>query len=375
MDKVIVHIDLNAFFVQCETLENPKLIGKPVAIGREGKRGVISTSSYEARRKGVFSAMPVSTALKKCPDLILVPGDYEKYKRYSNKFFSYLRARFPILQQASIDECYIDMTNEIKDQNLNDYLFDLSIDLYKATKLKCSIGAGWNLFLAKMASDYKKPMGLTILTRENFQKILFPLPIENMFGVGKKSAPKLRELGIVTIGDFYNKTFPEEKKILGSFYQTLKDELDGIGDDFVDTSSFDPKSISSERTFTNDEMNEEELLEMIYQCSVECVNELKKYNKVCYAVGLKLRTPDFVTKSKRLSLNKPTDSLDEIYSLATQIFDNVYNGQSFRLIGVMLERVESKKIESKTKNTELLKQLNDSLDFRSKLTYLGDIKK
>ncbi len=377
MEKIIAHVDLNAFFVQCEIRENPSLMNLPVAIGYDGKRGVISTSSYEARKRGVNSGMPVSTAKRKCPELVLVPSHFDLYRRYSKNFFSFLRKRYPILEQASIDECYIDMTKEADREHLHDYLFDLSMELYRATDLKCSIGVGWTKFLAKMGSDYKKPLGLTIFTHENFQAMLFPLPIEKMFGIGAKSAPKLRDLGINTIGDFYHFSYPEEKKIFGSYFTELRNQLDGIGNDVVDTSGFDPKSISAERTFLNDESNEDELEEMIYQCAKDCTNELLAYHKVTDCVGLKLRTPAFVTKSKRITLKEKTDSLEVIYSAALSILRNVYHGQSYRLIGVLLERVSEKdgSKETKEKREDVLSILNEKNPTAIPLTTLSKVKK
>lgn len=377
MEKIIVHIDLNAFFVQCEIRENPNLMNLPVAIGYDGKRGVISTSSYEARKRGVHSGMPVSSAKRKCPELILVPGHFELYRRYSKNFFSFLRKRYPILEQASIDECYIDMTKEADREHLHDYLFDLSMELYRTTDLKCSIGVGWTKFLAKMGSDYKKPLGLTIFTHENFQQLLFPLPIEKMFGIGAKSAPKLRDMGIQTIGDFYHYSYPEEKKLFGSYFTELKNQLDGIGNDVVDTSGFDPKSISAERTFLNDESDEEELEEMIYQCAKDCQSELVSYHKVTDCVGLKLRTPDFVTKSRRVTLKEKTDSLELIYSAALSILRDVYHGQSYRLIGVLLERVVDKmeRTPKRENQEDVLTELNAKNPTSLPLTTLSRVKK
>ena len=130
MNKIIVHIDLNAFFVQCEILQNPKLKGLPVAIGYDSRRSVISTSSYEARKRGVFSGMPVSQAKAKCRDLILIPVHFSLYQHYSRTFFSFLRNRYPVLEQASVDECYIDMTGQIDEEHLREELFDLQMQLY-----------------------------------------------------------------------------------------------------------------------------------------------------------------------------------------------------------------------------------------------------
>ena len=146
--KDIVHIDLNAFFAQVERIKEPTLKGKPIAVGYEGKRGVIATSSYEARKKGVFSGMPTSMAKQSCPELILVSSHFDSYREYSRLFFSFLRNRYPVLEQASIDECYIDRTGQIPKENEHDYLFDLQRELFHVTGLKCSIGKGWTKFLA-----------------------------------------------------------------------------------------------------------------------------------------------------------------------------------------------------------------------------------
>ena len=340
--KIIVHIDLNAFFVQCEILRDPSLRGKPVAVGYSGSRGVISTSSYEARAFGVFSGMPVSQAKRACPNLILVPDHFSLYRQYSNQFFTYLRVRYPILEKASIDECYIDMTDDIEPGKEEEYLFDLQMALYKATRLKCSIGCGANKFLAKMGSDYKKPLGLTLINQSNIQKILWPLPIEKMFGIGKQTAPKLKEAGINTIGDLALSDNPKVKSILGNLFLYYQGEANGIGDDHVDNSTFDPKSISAERTFSTDATSYEELSDMVRSCVQDIVAELQSYHKVALSISIKLRTPDFITKSKQMALSKPTDSYEEILSAAMGLFDRTYKDQPIRLLGIGIDKVEEK---------------------------------
>lgn len=340
--KTIVHIDLNAFFVQCEILSDPSLRGKPVAVGYSGSRGVISTSSYEARAQGVTSGMPVSQAKRACPELILVPDHFALYRQYSNRFFTYLKNRYPILEKASIDECYIDMTKNIEPGKEEEYLFDLQMSLYKATGLKCSIGCGANKFLAKMGSDYKKPLGLTILNRDNIEKLLWPLPIEKMFGIGKQTAPKLKDLGILTIGDLALTEDPKVKRALGNLFPYYQGEANGYGDDVVDTSLFVPKSISAERTFSTDATSYEELKDMVRSCCEDIVSELVKYQKEALTVSVKLRTPDFVTRSKRALLPQPTDNLGELYSAAMSLFDRTYKDQPIRLLGIGVEKVQNK---------------------------------
>lgn len=202
MSKVIMHIDLNAFFATAETIKDPSLEGLPLVVAGTSRRGIVSTASYEARKYGIHSAMPTYQARQLCSNLIILPGDYEYYQKLSNEFFEYLKTYSSIIEPASIDEGYVDITEQIT--NVNDpmkYLRDIQNGLYEKTKLKCSIGIGPTKFLAKMASDMKKPMGITIIRRKDIQKILWPLPIKDMFGIGKKTFPRLESLGIYKIGD------------------------------------------------------------------------------------------------------------------------------------------------------------------------------
>ncbi|MFA6624938.1 MAG: DNA polymerase IV [Bacilli bacterium] len=359
--KKIAHIDLNAFFAQVEMLKNPSLKGKMIAVGNSERRGVVSTSSYEARKMGVFSGMPMSTALSICKGLIVIPGHYSEYSRMSKMFFGYLQKKFPILEQASIDECYIDMTDYLIDGEEKNQLFDLQMELYKSTELKCSIGLGKNRFLAKMGSDYKKPLGLTIITDANLQELLWPLSIDKMYGVGKKTAPRLKELGIQTIGNLATTKDPEVKKALGNMFEYLQGEANGFGDDVIITAAFDPKSISAERTFSEDVSSYEELKGMIKVCSLEVEKELKYYNKECKTVVLKFRTPDFVTRSQRITLKEPIYEVKDIFTAAMTVFDRVFKEQSFRLLGVGVDKVSQRRIVEEQKEDVLLQKINNGL--------------
>lgn len=351
MEKTIVHIDLNAFFAQAECLRDTSLAGKAIAVGYDGRRGVVSTASYEARKSGVSSGMPIAKAKELCPALIIVDGHYSYYRELSRQFFGYLKKRFPILEQASIDECYIDMTEEVHGKDIHGFLFDLQLSLYRVTRLKCSIGCGPNKFLAKMASDMKKPMGLTILDRESLPSLLWPLPIEKMYGVGTKTAPRLRMLGIETIGDLARTNDENVRKALGSFFDFLQGEANGWGEDVVDTSSFDPKSCSAERTFPENITEYEEIQDMIHLCSRDVARELRKYKKKATIVSLKLRDDHFVTRSKRQKMREPSDKEGDIFFTAMSIYDAFYRGESLRLVGVAAEKVLS--VSSEDKETVL----------------------
>ena len=212
MSKIILHIDLNAFFATAECIRDPSLIGKPVIVGGLTSRGVVSTCSYEARAYGVHSAMPIFKAKELCPDGIYLQGDYRYYEMLSRSFFSYIYNFSPIIEEASIDECFVDMTKPLS--HVSDpipYLENLRDGLFKELGLKCSIGIGPTKFLAKMASDMKKPMGITIIRKKDIPNMLYPLKIGDFFGIGKKSVPRLNLIGIYTIGDLASKIATDEQ--------------------------------------------------------------------------------------------------------------------------------------------------------------------
>ena len=255
MVKVIVHIDLNAFFVRAEEIRNPELENKAVAIGHLGRGGIVSTCSYEARKFGVKSGMPMNKAVKLCPHLLIVPPDYRFYITLSHEFKKYIRSITPKVESASVDELFADFTDVIKGKrNVEAYFRQIQKGLYEKTQLKCSIGVGPTKFLAKMASDYQKPMGLTIIRRKDIKNILYPLPIEDMFGIGKKSAPRLREVGIATIGDLAAKldaNDPVIMSLLGKGAEELHKWLKGYGSDEVITEYAEySASLGSSSAFT-----------------------------------------------------------------------------------------------------------------------------
>lgn len=377
MNWRIVHIDLNAFFAQVETLRDPSLKGKPIAIGGDYRRGVLSTASYEARAFGVHSAMSVAEAKHLCPELILIEPHFDFYREYSYRFFGYLQKRFPRMERASIDEAYFDMTDFLRPEREREQLFDLQITLYRVIGLKCSIGCGDNRFTAKMASDLKKPMGLTIVTQENVKELFWPLPIEKMFGIGKKTAPRLRLFGINTIGDLATTNDSRVKKELGSMFSSLKLNAMGYGDDVVNPTARDPKSISAERTFSEDVTDYDELKEMISSCCEQVCGELIRYHKDCLSVSIKLRTPDFVTRSRRAALSVPTSDFSDIVHAALSLFDDFYHNQPIRLVGVGAERIFDREnsSEEKEEGQGILPDINASLKQGGKVFFGSELQK
>lgn len=339
--KLIAHIDLNAFFAQVEMNRRPELAGKPVAVGGGSGRSVVSTANYQAREYGVASGMPVSEALHLCRDLVVIYGDYAEYGRQSRLFFAEVRKTFPTVEMASIDECYADATAGLVGlsvEQMHDFLFDFQLRLLSKTGLKCSIGLGANKFLAKMGSDMKKPLGITILlTAEAIREKLWPLPIERMYGIGKKTWPRLEEAGIMTIGDLANAVGGTAKTTLGSMFEWLVAEANGAGSDFVDTSAFDPKSCSNDVTLAADTTDYEELRSYLVGCAREVGRELRKHGKATRTVCIKLRDSAFRTVSKRLTLRKYTNSDEELAFQALRIFDGFYDDRPLRLVGCAAE--------------------------------------
>lgn len=340
MARIIMHIDLNAFFASAEIIKDPSLKGKPLAVAGRGRRGVVSTASYEARKYGVHSAMPTFEAVQKCPGLIIKPGDFSYYEMLSNSFFSYLKKYSKIIEPASIDEGFVDLTAPLR--NSHDpvpYLKGIQDGLLSEIGLPCSIGLAPTKFLAKMASDMKKPLGITILRRKDIPTMLYPLPISSCFGVGRKTAPRLIELGINTIGDFASlakKDDPALVSSLGKFYLTLKDWVEGKGSDVVETVSPDAKSISHSVTLSSDTSDYDEIVARMKELSEEVASGARRERKHGKTVTLQLKDTDFRVHDKSISFPDPTNDGGEIFHKALSLYEKNYLGLTVRLVGIAL---------------------------------------
>ncbi len=345
MRKIIVHIDLNTFFVRCEEIKDPSLQHKAVGIGHLGRSGIISTCSYEAREKGVRSGMPTFQAVKLCPQLILKPVDFDFYLKKSNEFHKFLERYTPIIHMASIDEAYADFTDTLKDvKDVVSYFRKLQQDLYKETQLKCSIGVATTLFLAKMGSDYKKPQGITIIRNRDIKDILYPLPIEDMFGIGKKTAPRLKGIGINTIGDLkehIDNNDPLLEGIFGKYLEDVKKELVGESNDVVPTEEADPKSIGNSSTLTHDTSNPIEIDKMLLSLSKEVSSRAIKEEKIGYTVQITAKDTSFVSHNKSKTFETPTNDATAIYEIARDLYHKSFDGVEVRLVGVTLQNLIS----------------------------------
>jgi DNA polymerase-4 len=350
MGQIIMHVDLNAFFARAEVLRHPEYEGKPVIVAGLGPRGVVSTASYEARKFGVHSAMPTYQAREACPQGIFLSGDFAYYEVLSQSFFAYLKRYSSLLEEASIDECYVDMSKALA--NCRDpfgYLSRLQSGLLQQIGLQCSIGVAPTKFLAKMASEMKKPMGITILRRKDLPEKLYPLPIEAFYGIGKKTAPRLKEMGILTIGDLKKRTdldAPELQELLGKFYFVIKDWVNGYGDNHVDPTPFDPKSIGHSETFPYDTSEREQISAKLHELALETAHGAEAAHKKGKTIQLVIKDKSFKSHDKSISFKDATSDGEFIYEKALALFDANFLGQEIRLVGVTLQNLVDPKKET-----------------------------
>ena len=336
--KVIFHIDLNQFFCSVAILKNPRLKGKAFAIGRENStKGVVSTSSYEARKFGITAGMPLIEAYQKLPSLIVVDYGHDLYVEYSKIFFKFLSKYSSEIEQTSIDEGFIDVTDiTIK---VNRHPFDLAKEIQsralKELSLPLSIGIAPTLYLAKMASDLKKPLGITILRIKDIPELLYPLDVKEIFGIGKKTYPVLKNVGIMTIGDFVNPNNENVvRKIVGNTYDHYIEALSGKSTNVVDPKRYsDPESISKSVTFDTPLVTYYDILDNILKLSYDTYSELKKAKKKAKTVSITLRDTNFQTITRSKSLNEYTNDKTLLMYYIEELVEDNFNGQTLRLVG------------------------------------------
>lgn len=337
--RVIFHIDLNAYFASAEMIKNSALQGQPVAVAGHSRRGVVTTASYEARAFGVRSAMPVYEAMKLCPQLVIVEPDFGWYQQLSKKFFAYIRTFSPFVEPASIDECYVDVTEAIKNYKRPlDLAWKIQTGVMENLGLGCSIGVGPNRFLAKMASDMKKPMGIMILRKQEIPAKLWPLDVSSMFGVGKKSAKVLKENGIMTIGDLANEQ--NEEAILTLFgrskqaYSMISHARGGGSNELNFNQSV--QSISQSTTMETNVREYTEIKTIFKRLAHSLSNHAKKKNVKGKLISISVRYSDFRTVSRSMQVEQYTDNEDVLLECALTLFDQVYEEEEIRHLGIGL---------------------------------------
>lgn len=336
--KVIFHVDMNSFYASVEMAHNKALKGKPVAIAGNPKerRGIIVTSSYEARAYGVKTTMPVWEAKKLCPNLIVIPPNFPLYRQMSAKIFKRLAEFTSLIEPVSIDEGYMDVTNH--PTHPVTLAKQVQQALLKELDIPCSIGIGPNKFLAKTASDMKKPLGITILRIRDLPQKLWPLPIDKMYGVGKKTAEKMRQINIYTIGDLAKADVYALSQMLGINGERLIQRANGIDPRRVDPDSVhDFKSIGNSTTLRYDTVDEVKIKQVLANLTERVEERLYRRQLKGKTVQLMIRYANRKTITRSRKLPKYVQTKKEIFPVIIQLLDEHWTRQPVRLLGVTVQ--------------------------------------
>ncbi|MGA8207924.1 MAG: DNA polymerase IV [Candidatus Dormiibacterota bacterium] len=346
--RTILHVDLDAFFVSCELLRRPELVGLPVAVGggheshpgqaREPGRGVVAAASYEARAHGVRSAQPLARALGLCPELVVLPVDIAEYARISHQVFSILAEYTPLVEPGSLDEAFLDLTGaDLLNQGGEAVAKEITSRLAGELRLPCSVGVATTKVVAKVASDLRKPRGLVVVAPGAEAEFMAPLAVERLPGAGPKTTAKLKLLGIDTLGKLATAPTSLLIETLGPNSETLQLRARGVDPSPVVVPGV-PKSISREETYSKDLVSRKELGERLSALSAGVGSRLRASSLAAHSIALKVRFANFETVTRTRRLPEATFADLELEAGALQLFEEVWSrGQAVRLLGVGAE--------------------------------------
>lgn len=344
MERRIIHIDMDAFYAQVEQRDEPKYRGKPVIVGgRSENRGVVATASYEARKFGVHSAMPMRTAYKLCPDGVYVRPRFDVYKEVSAKVMDIFLKYSEVIEPLSLDEAYLDITHLVsKDRTARSIALEIQHEIYEAVHLTSSSGISYNKYLAKIASGMNKPKGTTVIHHGNVQEVLFSLKIGDFPGVGRVTEEKMKSLGIMTGKDLYEWSegdlIFEFKKRGTSLYKKAR----GIGTSELSVERI-RKSIGKETTFNYDINEDDIILKVLEELCGKVSMNLDRRQLAGRVVTVKLKTLNFEAHSRQMMAPNPLFESDEIFHYAYDLYHKVKSPEEpIRLIGVTLSHLEER---------------------------------
>jgi len=336
----ILHVDMDAFYASVEVRDNPSLSGLPVAVGGPAaSRGVIAAASYEARAFGVHSAQPTALARRLCPDLVLLPPDFDRYTAVSRQVMAIFRRYTPVVEPLSLDEAFLDVTG-------SERLFGdaveigrrIKADILRETGLVASVGVAPTKFLAKLASDLDKPDGFRVIEGHEVRAVLDPLPVSKIYGVGPRTAKRLEQLGVRTVSDLAALDRSAVRERFGATGLWIHDLAHGIDPRRV-TPRREEKSHGMERTFAEDLSDREELNALLLGFCEEVAFTLRDKGLRGRTVTLKARFSDFRTVTRTKTLEFPTNLGPRIYTVAKGLFDRVERAP-LRLLGVQVAKLE-----------------------------------
>lgn len=335
--RVILHVDMNSFYASVEMAYDSSLKGKPLAIAGnvEERRGIIITCSYEARKLGVKTTMPLWEAKKLCPQLIVMKPSFDRYRAASLGMFEILRQYSELVEPVSIDEGYMDITESYHFGSPIEIAQTIQKRILEQLDLPCSIGIAPNKFLAKMGSDMKKPMGITVLRKRDIQNVLWPLPTHEMHGVGSKTAEKLLTIGVKTVGDLASANEIQLKGLLGINGIRIKERANGIDQRPVDPEAVsDFKSIGNSTTLPKDTTNQQELFRVLDYLAETVSVRMKRKKVVATTISITIRYKDRKTITRSKKLTNPFFKREEIFAAAKRLFLKHWTGDPVRLLGI-----------------------------------------
>ncbi len=360
---MIAHFDLDSFFVSVEILKDASLKGKPVIVGGQNEKGIVTTCTYEARKFGVHSAMPMKTAMRLCPQAIVVSGNYPEYSRYSKWVTDIIASKAPLFEKASIDEFYLDLHGMDKFFDPLKWTIELRELIMNETGLPISFGIAKNKLVAKMATNEAKPNGFLQVPLGKEKEFLAPLEVNKIPGVGEQANKILNYHGIKLIRDIHEAKPEYLENLLGKWGYELWNKAQGDHASVI-TEYREPKSISKENTFFENVLDVETLMAEIVRMVEKVCFELRKEEKVAGCVTIKLRYPDFETTSRQASIPY-TSADDEIIPVAKALFHKLYKkGKPVRLLGVRLsnfsdDSVQTNLFQDSERKNALYKSLDD----------------
>lgn len=362
MLRWIIHADMDAFYASVEILDNPELKGKPVIVGGNSNRGVVSTCSYEARRFGVHSAMPIMQARKLCPQGIYLPVRMARYQELSRKIMAIFHDISPVVEQLSVDEAFLDMTGT---EGLYGSIENAGRIIKKRVKdelgLTVSVGIAPNKFLAKLASDLDKPDGFTVIPHAKAADIIAPLPVSKIFGIGKSTVEALKRYNITTISQLRTTDRAILMKIFGKNTESICQKAWGLDDRPVLPESI-RKSIGREDTFERDLVSLEECQPEVLRLSQQVGYRLRKYGFCGNTLTLKVKYNDFRLISRSTTCESDIVYDEDIYQLAMGLLKNISFTKGIRLLGVTVSNLNQGSLSLNFEDDEKKKRRNNAVD-------------
>jgi len=370
VERYILHVDVNNAFLSWTALDMLKNGSEldirtiPAVIGGDESRraGIVLAKSQKAKEFGIVTGEPLYQARKKCPVVQTFPSNYVIYKKYSNQLYQLLLQYTEKVERFSVDECFLDMTNHLMGRNIFDIAKEINRRVKEELGFTVNIGIAQNKLLAKMASDFTKPDKIHTLYKHEIEKKMWPLPVKELFMLGRKTVPKLYNMKIQTIGDLAK----TDEQILihkfGKYGRMIWEYANGIDDSEVNEKEEAPKGVGNSTTLPEDVSNPEKLQEIILALTEQVTYRLREYNLLATVVNVQLKTRDFVTYSHQKKLYQATSNTTEIYEVAKELFMQMYKKEPIRLVGVRVDGLVKKEEMQLSFFTNKSSEKNEKID-------------